>query len=333
MKQVRWGIIGCGDVTEVKSGPAFQKIEGSELIAVMRRNGAKAQDYARRHGVPKWYDAADSLIHDPEVDAVYVATPPSSHAEYVMNVAEVGKPVYVEKPMALNYDECQGMIKACENARVPLFVAYYRRGLATFLKAKDLVESGAIGAIRFAKIELLMPPEENQTDPDTLHWNVLPEISGGGRFVDLGCHQLDVLDYILGPIVSARGQAANQANLYPAEDIVCASFRFSSGVLGSGVWCFTISEECRKDQTEIVGTTGKITFSSFQPAPVRLENEDGIEEYDIPFPEHVQQPLIQTIVDELLGRGTCPSTGNSAARTSWVIDEILAEWRRGIEKP
>src|SRR5213592_2609043 len=96
---VRWGIIGCGDVTEVKSGPGFQKAERSSLVAVMRRNGALAADYSRRHGVPKWYDDADALIADPEVDVVYVATPPSSHMDYALRVARAGKPVYVEKPM------------------------------------------------------------------------------------------------------------------------------------------------------------------------------------------------------------------------------------------
>jgi predicted dehydrogenase len=328
MKHVRWGIIGCGDVTEVKSGPAFQKIEGSELVAVMRRNGEKAKDYARRHEVAKWYDNADRLIHDPEVDAVYIATPPSSHAEYTIKVAEAGKPVYVEKPMALNYKECQQMLQACEKADVPLFVAYYRRRLPMYLKVKELVDSGTIGEVRLVTIELYQPPEENEQG-SIIHWHVLPEISGGGRFVDMGCHQLDFLDYLFGPVVSVQGMATNQAKLYPVEDIVCANFLFESGVSGNGVWCYTVSEESCTDRMKIIGSKGKITFSSFQPAPVRLETQDGVEEYNIPNLEHVAQPLIQTVVDELLGRGSCPSTGITAARTTWVIDQILAEWRKG----
>lgn len=327
MTNIRWGMIGCGDVTEVKSGPVFQKIEHSDLVAVMRRNGEKAEDYARRHEVPKWYDDADKLIHDPEVDVIYVATPPSSHAEYVMRVAEAGKPVYVEKPMALNYDECKRMIQACEKAGVPLFVAYYRRCLPTFVKVKDLIESGLIGEIRVVTIELYAPPDKDEKDQENLHWHVLPEFSGGGRFVDMGCHQLDFLDYVFGPIVAAQGLAVNQAKLYPAEDIVCANFLFESGVPGSGVWCFTVSEESTIDRMEIIGSRGKILFSSFQPVPVRVETEDGIEEYEFLRPEHIQQPLIQTVVDELRGCGTCPSTGITAARTSWVMDQILAEWR------
>src|ERR1044071_3205427 len=123
-RSIRWGIIGCGDVTEVKSGPAFQKARDSALVAVMRRDGDLARDYAQRHGVPRWYDNAEALIHDPEVDAVYVATPPYAHKEYTLMSARVGKPVYVEKPMAMNHEECQVMIKACQAAGVPLLVAY-----------------------------------------------------------------------------------------------------------------------------------------------------------------------------------------------------------------
>ena len=129
MTRIRWGIIGCGDVTEVKSGPAFAKADGSALVAVMRRTAELAEDYARRHGVPRWYADAEALVRDPEVDAVYVATPPSSHREYVLLAARHDKPVYVEKPMAMNHRECLDMVAACRDAGVPLFVAYYRRAL------------------------------------------------------------------------------------------------------------------------------------------------------------------------------------------------------------
>src|ERR1700747_392477 len=102
MEKIKWGIIGCGDVTEVKSGPAFNKVKDSELVAVMRRDGEKAKDYAQRHKVPKWYTNADQLIHDPDANSVYIATPPSSHEEYAIAVINAGKPVYVEKPMSVD---------------------------------------------------------------------------------------------------------------------------------------------------------------------------------------------------------------------------------------
>ena len=147
MKIVRWGIIGCGDVTEVKSGPALQKADNSALVAVMRRDGAKAKDYAERHGVPKWYDDAEALINDPEVDAVYIATPPDSHMSYTLAVAKTGKPVYVEKPMARNFAECQTIIDTGKDTGVPLFAADYWRTLPWFLKIRVLLDSGTVGEV------------------------------------------------------------------------------------------------------------------------------------------------------------------------------------------
>ncbi len=242
MDRVRWGIIGCGDVTEKKSGPAFQLAGGSELVAVMRRNGELARDYARRHNVPRWYDTADALIHDPGVDAVYVATPPSSHRDYVIAAARAGKPVYVEKPMALNYRQCGEMIAACESAHVPLFVAYYRRALPRFLKAKSLVDEGAIGKPRAVNIRLFQPVSDADRR-GIRHWRVDPAVAGGGYFVDLAPHTLDLLQYFFGPITAATGASANQGHLYEADDAVSASFVFANGVLGAGIWSFQASED------------------------------------------------------------------------------------------
>jgi predicted dehydrogenase len=321
-------MIGCGDVTEVKSGPGFQKARNSSLVAVMRRNGNLARDYAERHQVPRWYDDASALIHDPEVDAVYIATPPSSHKEYTLLVAEAGKPVYVEKPMALTFAECQEMIEACRAAGVPLFVAYYRRALPRFLKVKELVEAGAIGEVRLATMTLHWAPAAQEQDTGNLPWRVLPEISGGGRFVDVASHTLDFMDYVLGPIRAVASFAGNQAGLYPAEDTVTAAFMFESGAQASGSWCFTASGNY--DMTEIIGTKGRVTFSTTGVEPIRLETGAGVNELPIDNPAHVQQPLIQTIVDELNGEGQCPSPAESGARTTWVIDEILKAYRQAL---
>lgn len=325
MKTIRWGIIGCGDVTEVKSGPGFQKADGSSLVAVMRRNGDLARDYAQRHGVSKWYDNAEALIHDPEVDAVYVATPPYAHKEYTLMSARAGKPVYVEKPMGMNYEECRIMIEACQAAGVPLFVAYYRRALERFLKIKGLIEAGAIGEVRTVQITLYKP----LPGPEAIRngWRFRPEIGGGGEFADLSCHTLDFLDYALGPIQAAQGWAANQGRQYPAEDVVVGSFQFESGVLGTGSWCFTSFQKV--DQTEIVGSQGKISFSTFGDDPVLLTTAEGRQPFSIPYPAHIQQPLIQQIVNQLNGVGRCPSTGESAARTNWVMDQLL----KGYQPP
>lgn len=322
MQKVRWGIIGCGQVTEVKSGPAFGKVPGSELVAVMRRDGGLARDYAVRHNVPAWYDNADTLIHDPHVDAVYIATPPSSHREYTLAAAGARKPVYVDKPMARSYAECLEMIEACERARVPLFVAYYRRALPRFLKIKSLLEEGLIGEVRGVNVRLYHKPSQEDQN-GVKHWRVDAAIAGGGYFVDLGSHMIDLLQYFLGPITTASGYAGNQCGLYDVEDIVGAIFTFHSGVQGTGLWSFGAEENL--DKTEIIGSQGSITYSNFMNLPVVLRRGGRIEEFHIAHPEHIQQSLIQTVVDELLGTGRCPSTGKTGAMTSWVMDKVLGK--------
>jgi predicted dehydrogenase len=323
LNQVHWGMIGCGDVTEKKSGPAFSKIENSRLLAVMSRTAERVEDYAHRHGIPKWYTRADDLIHDPEVNAVYIATPPDSHLHYTRQVAQAGKAVYVEKPMARNQQECQEMIGVCQEAGVPLFVAYYRRRLPKFLKVKELLDSGLVGELRAVTISLLLPPRPEDLKKEALPWRVIPEISGGGYFVDLASHQLDLLDYLLGPIAEASGHKTNQAGWYPAEDAVSARFLFQNGILGNGLWCFTVSNSNQLDRMEIIGSTGTISFSCFDPSAVKLLSDQGQQEFVLPWPEHVQQPLLQIVVAALRGQGECPSTGESAARTTAVMDMIL----------
>jgi predicted dehydrogenase len=324
LENVRWGIIGCGDVTEVKSGPAFQKVENSELVAVMRRTGELAKDYAKRHHVAKWYDDAEALINDPDVNIIYIATPPGSHKEYTLMAAKAGKPVYVEKPMARNFAECQEMIAACKNAGVLLYAAYYRRGQARFLKIKELLENNAIGDVRFVSSTQYQPVSEDLVNPKKLPWRVQPELAGGGLFFDLASHTLDILDFLLGPITTVQGFASNQGGYYDAEDIVSGTYLFESGIHGIGSWCFTGFEHI--DVNEIIGSKGKITFSTFGNDPVMLTTGNGTEEFSFEPPQHVHQPLVETIVKELTRTGGhCPSTGETGARTSWVMDEMVKD--------
>ncbi|WNB75744.1 Gfo/Idh/MocA family protein [Methylomonas koyamae] len=322
LDQVRWGMIGCGAVAERKSAPAFDKIAHSRLVAVMGRNPAKAADYAARHGVARWYADAEKLIADPEVNAVYIATPPASHAEYALQALAAGKPVYVEKPMACRYGECLAMNQAAEAAGLPLFVAYYRRALPYFLHVKELLDAGAIGTILAVNISLVQSPRPADRNPDRLPWRVKPEIAGGGYFFDLACHTLDVLDFMLGPIIDVSGHSANRGGLYPAEDTVAASFRFANGAIGSGFWCFAAAETGRADRVEILGSAGAIRFASFAFTPIVLENGTGTRQWLPPNPENIQLHLIEAIVAELRGLGRSPSTGATAARTQWVMDAI-----------
>ncbi|MGH8183718.1 MAG: Gfo/Idh/MocA family protein [Rhodanobacteraceae bacterium] len=328
VKTIRWGIIGCGNVTEVKSGPALQQADHSALVVVMRRDAAKARDYAQRHGVPKWYDDAHALVDDADVDVVYVATPPSTHKQYALMAIAAGKPAYVEKPFAMDAAECAAIIAAGRAANVPVFVAYYRRMLPRFHKVRELLfEQQTIGTPRAVHVVYAKPHHPRYDGPQGSYWHVRPEISGGGLFMDLGCHTLDILDWLFGPIAHVTGHASNQRGAYPAEDSVTMSFAFGSGMLGTGLWSFDSHHHL--DNIEVIGDAGRLSFATFGDGPIRLENVAGVREFHVENPLHIQQPLIETVVAELTGRpGACPSTAASAARTSRVMDEVLRDYRR-----
>jgi predicted dehydrogenase len=320
---IGWGIIGCGDVCEKKSGPAFQKAAGSRLVAVMRRDRSLAEDFARRHGVPRFYDDADALVADPEVDAVYVATPPGTHLEHALRACRAGKPAYVEKPMARNHGECLEMIRAFDRARLPLFVAYYRRALPKFRAARDMLASGRIGAVTGVSYRF-GAPHHRGLDAGFAPWRFVAEQSGGGLLLDLGSHTLDLLDWMTGPLEGVTGSAANCASPVEVEDTVAMSFVTAGGVPGSAYWSFASDE--RFDCIEVLGTDGAVAVPTFGDGPVRLSAQGRREEIDLPNPEHIQQPMIQAVVDTLHGSGTAPSTGTSAARTSAVMDQVLLSY-------
>ena len=339
---IRWGIIGCGDVTEVKSGPGFQQATGSSLVAVMRRNGEKAADYAQRHHVPHHFNDADDLINHPEVDAVYIATPPGRHLEYALKVCKAGKPAYVEKPMARTETECAQMVDTFEKAGVPLFVAYYRRSLDRFIKARDLTQSGRIGNVtgvtyRFSTQPLRRVDTNTELTGATpiephvdLPWRVIAEDAGGGLFLDIGCHTLDIIDFITGgPLQFVGGAAANRAGLYDVEDTVTLSFLTHEGAVGAAHWNFAAG--FLDDDIEITGSLGRISLSTFGKEPVHLFTATGLETFDLPNPVNIQAPMIQSIVNTLLGveGAACPSTGATALRTSRLIDKSLNSYYGG----
>ena len=325
---IRWGIIGCGDVTEVKSGPAFQKARGSELVAVMRRDADKAGDYARRHGVPRWYSRAEDLIADPQVDAIYVATPPGSHLEYALAACAANKPAYVEKPMARTHAECRQMAGAFAARVLPLFVAYYRRALPRFVEARALIAGGRLGRITAVNCRFSSPRSTPRPPDQALPWRLTAEQSGGGLFLDLASHTLDVLDFIFGPLQDVAGLAGNLGG-GEVEDGVALHFRLPGGALGVAAWNFAGCE--REDVIQVTGTEGRLTLSTFGNEALELDAAGGRAHFERPNPAHIQQPLIQSIVDELLGvpGAACPSTGESAARTSAVMDTVLRKYYGG----
>jgi predicted dehydrogenase len=322
---IKWGFIGCGNVTEKKSGPAFKKIEGSTVVAVMSRDEEKAKNYAEKRGIKKWYTDAMELIEDPEVDAVYIATPPSSHATYAIMAMKAGKPVYIEKPMASSYEECTRINRISQETGVPCFVAYYRRYLPYFIKVKELIQEGAIGNVINVQIRFAQPPYDLDYNKDNLPWRVQPDIAGGGYFYDLASHQLDILQDIFGCILEAEGFKSNRAGLYKAEDTVSACFQFDSGLVGSGSWCFVAHSSAKEDRIEVIGDKGMLCFSTFTFDPIALHTEKGREEFVIENPEHIQYNLIESVIHHLQGKSICTCDGISATPTNWVMDKILGK--------
>ena len=317
---INWGIIGCGNVTEVKSGPAFQKVPNSSLVAVMRRNGEKAKDYAERHCVEAWYTNADELIHDPAVSAVYVATPPLSHEEYAVKALRAGKPVYLEKPMAIHADAAQRIANVAKETGGKLSVAHYRRQQPLFLKIKSLLEDKAIGDVCFVNLQYFRADKTPADEQTKMPWRLDPQISGGGLFYDLAPHQLDLMLYFFGKPQTVIGVSKNVAGLYAADDTTTGQIVFENGVVFNGSWCFAVP--VNRDCCEIIGTKGTIRFSVFEHRLLELVKDGTAEEFLFEPLQHVQQPMIQKVVDYFLNESPNPCTAEDAVMVMKIMDDM-----------
>ncbi|MDQ6844083.1 MAG: Gfo/Idh/MocA family oxidoreductase [Bacteroidota bacterium] len=323
MDKINWGIIGCGNVTELKSGPAFNKVKNSSLVAVMRRDAAKAKDYALRHHVPKWYADANQLINDADVNAIYIATPPSSHEEYTLAAIEAGKPVYVEKPMSVSYSSAKNMTQAAAKNNVKLVVAHYRREQPLFKKIKELLDEKAIGEVRLINLCCHKKPlsMEELADPK-IAWRVNTDIAGGGLFNDLAPHQLDLMIYFFGEVKEICGLATNQAHLYNADDIVVGNMLFKNEIVFNGSWCFTVDETIEKDTCEIIGSNGKISFAVFDHQELTITGGSRTETILFEKLIHVQQPMIEKAVEYFLDKGYNPCPAEDGAEVMRIIEKF-----------
>ncbi len=298
---VTWGIIGCGDVAEVKSGPAFKQCKNSQLLAVMRRDEALARDFATRHNVPLFYTHAAELMENQSITAVYIATPPSSHLDYALKALKAGKHVYIEKPMVLTVDEATTLQNAVQSSTSKLVVAHYRRFLPMYLKVKELIDNHSIGAINFVDLKFLKP--HNPTDK--AGWRLNTDVSGGGYFHDLAPHQLDLMIYFFGDIQAAHGFAVNQSKCNQVDDLVNGIIQFKNSVHFSGIWSFAAPSFLEQDSCTIYGEHGTISFP-FYGETVHLIQKNDRQVFNFKHPKHIQQPLIQETVDFFLGKRNNP---------------------------
>ena len=322
-KLINWGIIGCGDVTEVKSGPAYKLTEGFNIEAVMRRNTNKLKDYALRHDIKTTYSDAEALIHDKNIDAIYIATPPDTHEYYALKVAKAGKPCCIEKPMAPNYNQSLSIYNAFKDKNIPLFVAYYRRSLPRFLKVKEWLNNEYIGKVRHINSHLSKPASTVDISK-VYNWRTDFKVAPGGYFDDLASHGLDLFTFLLGNIKHAQGISINQQNLYDAKDAVSSCWVHENNITGTGTWNFGCHEHT--DKTTIYGNKGTIEFSVFHDKPIILKSDSKNEQLFIENPKYIQIYHVEHMRNYLAGKTDFhPSTGLSALHTSWIMDKILGK--------
>lgn len=287
----------------------------------MRRDAAKAADYAQRHNVGKWYSDADELLNDLELNAIYIATPPASHLPYTLDALQKGFNVYVEKPVTRNAAEAQQMADAVKQSGLKLAVAHYRRAVPMFLHVKGLLDSEAIGDIRTVQIRMWQARKPSLVAKVDDNWRVQPELSGGGYFHDLAPHQLDLMLYYFGEPEYYSGFSLNQSNNTPADDHVTGQILFKNKVVVNGSWCFNVAESETTDTCEIIGTKGKITFPFFGKY-VTLKTEAGEETTEFTHPQHIQQPMIEKTVAYFKGEGPNPCSIEEAIVLMKIMDSF-----------
>lgn len=317
---INWGMIGCGDVTEVKSGPAFSIPGKSKLYGVVSRTESSAKDYAKRHNVPHVFNYVSELINSPDIDAIYIATPPASHTELALDVARARKPCCIEKPIANSHSEAVKITTAFHASSTPLFVAYYRRSLPRFQAIQSWILNNKIGKIRHVHWGLTQRPRTEDIE-QKYSWRIDPNHAPGGYFDDLACHGLDLFDLFFGPITQAKGFSVNQQNIYGVPDSVSGTWLHEGNITGTAYWNFAASDT--SDEVVIIGDKGRIVFSVFDEKSPQCETEHEILSIDLKHPKHVHKFHVENMVDHLLGKALPLSTGKSATRTAWVCDQIL----------
>ena len=325
-KKINWGIIGCGDVTEVKSGPAFNKIENSSLVAVMRRDATKAKDFALRHGVPKWYSNAQDLIDDKTINAIYVATPPSFHEFYATKAMQAGKDVYLEKPVTTNTLACKRLLEIEKQTGRKITVAHYRRALPMFEEIKNILDVGSLGKIKAVNIQFYQPNQSSLIANSETNWRLDANIAGAGLFYDVAPHQIDMLLFLFGESKSYWGKSLNQSKLYQVEDTVTGIIHFNDDIVFTGNWCFTMPAMAQSDVCKIIGENGIVEFS-FYSNSFTLNTISESKTFEFNNPNHIQQPMIEKVVNYFLGYSPNPCSLEEAYKSLQIMEGFVMNYK------
>jgi len=316
--KLRWGLIGCGDISRKRVAPALRLIPECELIAVSRARVDLAEAFANEFGANRWYVDWRELIADDEIDAVYIATPVYLHAEQTVAAAEAGKSVLCEKPMAMNPDECKQMIAVCESQDVALGVAYYRRFYPAVRRVKEIIASGEIGKPVIAQINAF--ERFNPAPGEDRYWLLEKSKSGGGPMMDFGCHRLEILLNLFGPIertTSAIGRALFGREV---EDTCVASLEFESGAQASVAVTHAAFES--RDTLDIYCSAGSIHTALLNRGEIRIVTAAGERIESHPPHANFHQPLIEDFTRAVLD-GREPEVGADVGRAVAMIEEEI----------
>lgn len=324
MKKIRWGIIGGGKYVQSKGGKAFNIVENSIVQSVMRRDLTEAKECAQELGAKSYYDNYKKLIDDHEVDAVYIASPPGLHLEQAIYCANAKKPLYLEKPMARNFAECVSIIDVFKENETPLYVSHYRRSHNKFQKLKELIDGKIIGDIFTINCQLNRKYEDDKDHP----WYFKPLLSGGGKFIDISPHMIDILIYLFGELDEVKSICVNHNKDHNLEDVVVAIFKFKNNVVGTLNYNMLSSE--KNDNIVCVGNKGKLEFSIHKATPI-IVSEGGkiVDEIIIENPKNSQEPMIRNVVNDILTGCNNVCYGADALETYRAIDLILDNFYHG----
>jgi predicted dehydrogenase len=316
----RWGLIGAGDIVQKRVAPAIRDSPACELLAVARARAELAADFANSFGGARSYARWTDLVHDPDIDGVYIATPVYLHAEQTITAAEAGKHVLCEKPMAMNAAECDRVIAACRANGVTAGVAYYRHFYPVVSRIKELIASGAIGDHVLVHIDAFEP--FNPAPDHPRYWLMKKAQSGGGPMFDFGCHRLEVLINIFGPVRRATGMAGNVRFEREVEDTAVALLQLGNGACAT--IAVTHAAHQARDSVDIYGTRGSLHTASLNQGDIRIITADEDRRELHPPAANLHRPLIDDFVDAVSsGRepGVTLEIGRAVAQ---LEDEIYA---------
>jgi len=318
MDNLKWGLIGCGDISQKRVAPALRDLENCTLIAVNRKNVALAAPFAKQFGAPKWYEKWRDLLADEEIGAVYIATPVNLHMEQAIAAAEAGKHVLCEKPMALNAEQCDNMIRACNTNGVKLGVSYYRHFYPVINRIKQIIADEKIGAIVFSQINAFEKFDRKAGEPR--YWLLVKEQAGGGPMMDVGCHRIEVLLNILGPIKNTTGFIHNVIYDREVEDTATAFFEFDSGA--TGILNVTHAAFESRDTLDIFGTDGSIHVNVLNHGDITVKTASGEQKVIIPPHLNLHQPLIESFTHSVLTNAPVIVDGNLGKKVT-IIEDLI----------